>query len=331
MNSSTGRHGGTGPPSVLSQYRALTEGVALVDRSSVARLRIGGSDAVDLLDRLTTNDLRSLTPGMGISTVLTTNKGRVIDLLQIASQGDHLLALVSAAVRERVMEWIEFYTFDEDISVSDITESTFMIGVAGPQAESAVANRFSSDPSGPLPRYGLAAARVNGTEATVLRSDFLGSSEFDFIVPAGDGAALAQALGSSASHAGPQAIEPLRIERGIPAPGSELNEDRNPIEAGLIESISFNKGCYVGQEVVARLHTYDKVQRRLCVLRWTDGEARVDDALIGEGGRVGVLTSAAAHPEGGCVGLAYVKRSFAGDQVVLEPSGCVASIGPATS
>ena len=313
------------PSSVLDQYRTLTGDVALVDRSTVCRLRIKGPDAVDLMDRLSTNDLSSLPPGRGTSTVLTTNKGRVIDLMRIVNAGDHLLAFISRPARERVMEWIEFYTFDEDVVVSDITDLTFMIGVAGPRAYPAVVRQFFSDGAAACPpRYALVEARVGKVPATVFRSDFLGRSEFDFIVATTEGPPLARMLESQASYVDHAALEPLRIERGIPAFGSELNEDRNPLEAGLIESISFNKGCYVGQEVVARLNTYDKVQRRLSIVAWQDGTVAPGDEVFARGEQVGIVTSVSAHPKDGFVGLAYVKRAFRGDEVVLGSSKATA-------
>ena len=312
--------------SALDHYRTLTDDVALVDRSNVCLLRIKGSDAINLLDRLSTNDLSTISPGRGISTVLTTNKGRVIDQMRVVIAGDCLLAFISQPARDRVMEWIEFYTFDEDMVVSDITDLTFMVGVAGPRAYSSVVRQFADEVVACLPRYGLVVAQLGGVSVTVFRSDFLGRSEFDLIVSVTEGPPLVEILESRASYVDPAALEPLRIERGIPAFGSELNEERNPLEAGLTESISFNKGCYVGQEVVARLNTYDKVQRRLAILGWTDGTVSPGDDLFANGEKVGVVTSVSAHPKDGFVGLAYVKRAFRGDEVVLGSSRATAAL-----
>ncbi len=322
--SAIGRTLSQDPSPVLDQYRALTDDVALVDRSTVCRLRIKGSDAVDLLDRLSTNDLSSLSPGRGASTVLTTNKGRVIDLMRIVNAGDHLLAFISQPARDRVMKWIEFYTFAEDVVVSDVTDLTYMVGVAGPRAYAAFVRQIADEAAACLPPYGLVEARVDEVPAIVFRSDFLGRSEFDFIVELNERPALARVLESRAGYVGPAALEPLRIERGIPAFGSELNEGRNPLEAGLIESISFNKGCYVGQEVVARLNTYDKVQRRLAILAWQDGTVAPGDKVFAGSVQVGIVTSVSAHPKDGFVGLAYVKRDLGEDEVFLGSSRATA-------
>ncbi len=321
-------------PSVLDQYRALTGGVAVVDRSDVGSLRLTGKDAVDLLDRLSTNDLTGLTPGGGVSTVLTTNKGRIIDLLTVVQPGDHLLALCSKPAATRVAEWIDFYTFGEEVMVSDETDQTFIAGLAGPGAAETL-HRLAGDAAADLPRYRVVEFDVAGVNTIVVRTDFVGTPGFDLVASAGDGATLKAALEANSEIAGSEALEALRTERGIPAFGSEINEDHNPLEAGLIESVSFNKGCYVGQEVVARLNTYDKVQRRLAVLTWAEGGVSVGDEVApntatGNGKAIGSLTSVAEHPSGGFVGLAYVRRAFEGAVVTVGPSGTVATMQATT-
>ena len=312
-------------PPTQDQYRALTKGLAVVDRSNVGLLRVEGKDAVDLLDRLSTNDLSSLAPGTGASTVLTTNKGRVIDLLTVAHFGDHLLVLCSKDAAARVSEWIDFYTFEEDVVVSNVTDEHSIAGLAGPDAL-ASAQRLAGDAAGDLPPYSAVETEVAGVKTTVVRTDFLSTGTLDFVVADSDGQALKEALGEHAEYAGPEALEAVRIEYGIPAFASELNEDHNPLEAGLIDSISFNKGCYIGQEVVARLNTYDKVQRRLAVLNWPEGKASAGDDVYGDGKSIGAVTSVAEHPDGEFVGLAYVRRAFKGAEVAIGPSGTIAAL-----
>jgi tRNA-modifying protein YgfZ len=312
------------------QYMALTGGLAVVDRHDVGLLRASGKDAVDLLDRLSTNDLSGLAPGKGASTVLTTNKGRVIDLLTVAHLNDHLLVLCSSDAAVRVAEWIDFYTFEEDVVVSDVTSEYFVAGLAGPDALTST-QRLIGDGAAGLPAYGAFDADVAGVKATVVRTDFLGEAAFDFIVAGSDAQAMRDALAEYAEAVGSEALDAARIECGIPAFGSELNEDHNPLEAGLIGSISFNKGCYIGQEVVARLNTYDKVQRRLAVLSWPDGSdepVSVGDEIMGGDKPIGAITSVAAHPSGGFVGLAYVRRAFEGAEVAIGPSGIIATLEP---
>ena len=118
----------------LHEYEALTRGVGIVDRSGVGRLILRGEDAIDLMERLSTNALTELEVGEGAATVLTTNKGRILDLLLVLRRGGDLLVLTGAGNQGRVAEWVDFYTFVEDVSVEDVTGATTMLGVMwGPE------------------------------------------------------------------------------------------------------------------------------------------------------------------------------------------------------
>ena len=119
------------------EYDALTGAVGLVRRSHVGRLELTGEDALDLLNRLSTNKLEDLTPGAGMGSVLTSAKGRIVDLLLVLMLEDRLLLLVGPDARERVAEWIDFFTFTEDVTVRDLTADTAMFSLIGPNAVSA--------------------------------------------------------------------------------------------------------------------------------------------------------------------------------------------------
>jgi len=284
--------------SLAQEYEALTHGVALLDRSRAGRLRFQGKDALDLLNRLSTNQLNDLASGEARATVLTSNKGRIVDVLTVARQDGHLLVLTSPETPRKVAEYIDFYTFSEDVRVEDITGATAMLSVTGPQAEAWAATHMVNP----------------GTDVAVFRDDFLGAPGYAVVVPVARRDALWERLSrdTGATPAGEEAVEAVRVERGVPVYGRELGEEYNPLETGLRPIISFTKGCYVGQEVVARLDTYKKVQRRLAGLRW-EADARVDAGadIVLDGEGVGVLTSAARLPDGAGVGLGYVKRGVA--------------------
>ena len=293
---------------VREEYDSLTKGIGLIDRSHFGRLKVGGDDALDLLDRLSTNRLNDLEVGGVMGTVLTTNKGRIIDLLFVLRRDDHLLVITGPETREKVAEWIDFYTFIEDVQVEDLTESTAMFSVLGPEA-GALLPQF-----GELSPCGAEAISIEGVEATAIRSDFLHSQAIDLIVPTDDADVLWDALADSgATPVGTLASDLVRIENGIPDYSKELVEDFNPLEAGLKDFISFNKGCYIGQEVVARLNTYDKVQRHLVRLSCSgDADLDVPTALVHEGRNVGTLTSSAVTLSGDRrIGLGYVRKAHA--------------------
>ncbi|MDA1188329.1 MAG: hypothetical protein O2854_01420 [Chloroflexi bacterium] len=280
---------------VAKEYEALTHDVALIDRSHIGRLKFSGNDALDLLNRLSTNHLADMEVGHALPTVLTSNKGRIVDVLLVLRQADHLLAFTSPETRKAVAEYIDFYTFSEDVSVEDVTDETSMLGVSGPKAEE-WANKHTVN---------LEAS------VKVVRSDFLHMPGYDIVAPIAQRASLYKQLQTTgATPVNADTVEAVRIERGVPIYGHELGEDYNPLEAGLKHFISFSKGCYVGQEVVARLDTYKKVQRRLVSLKWNaDAIVATGSELILDGDAVGTLTSSARLPSGEGVGLGYVKRS----------------------
>ena len=300
--------------SVGEEYAAATQSVGVIDRSNMGRLKAIGDDALDLLNRLSTNKLDELAADAVMGAVLTTNKGRIIDLLFTLRQADYLLILTAPETRQRVAEWIDFYTFVEDVTVEDVTEQTAMFSLMGDGVADALPSLSE------LPLYGSAALDVDGVAALALRTDFAGARAYDMIAPASDAQRLWNGLTDrGATPVGYAASELLRIERGVPLQGHELTEDYNPLEANLWDFISFNKGCYIGQEVVARLNAYDKVQRHLARLSWEDGDNPAQgDALCADGRRIGALTSVAPPECDRSVGLGYVRKAQAEPGVRLQ-------------
>ena len=303
---------------VREEYIAATEGVGIADRSHLGCLKMSGSDALDLLNRLSTNRLDDLGVGDAMGTALTTNKGRIIDLLYVLRRDDHLLVITAPDTRQRVVEWIDFYTFIEDVEVEDVTDTTTMLSLLGPRAPSLLPQ------VGDLPLHGVASLALHGIEATALRTDFAGIEGFDLIVSSDWSTELWDTLTNmGAVGVGTKALELVRLENGIPGYVAELNEDYNPLEAGLKGFISFNKGCYIGQEVVARLNTYDKVQKHLVRLSWGGEDApELPVALMHEGRNVGTLTSVATALDGDSrFGLGYVRKAHAESGVRLLTEG----------
>ena len=176
-----------------------------------------------------------------------------------------------------------------------------MLGVSGPAA-AGILDRVSGGSVSELAPYSSTTTSLGGAEALVVRTDFLGGPGYDLVLPSSDRDTAWRELldagsGLGLKPAGSDALEALRIDRGRPAYGRELTQDFNPLEAGLEGYVSFNKECYIGQEVVARLNAYDKVQRRLVGLAWEGEYEPPPGAELRAGGRrVGVLTSVAASP-----------------------------------
>ena len=289
------------------EYAAATLGIGIVDRSYMGRLEITGDDAIDLLDRLSTNDLADLQQNTVVGTVLTTNKGRVIDLLLVNRREDGLLVLTGPTTRTRVLEWIDFYTIMEDVTSRDATEETAMFSLIGAKAAEALPESARE-----LSHYTSTAVRIEGIDALVLRTDFAGVPGYDIVVAPTDASKLwSSFVEAGALPVGTQTVELIRIERGLPVSAKDYGEDYNPLEANLLDFISFNKGCYIGQEVVARLNTYDKVQKRLMGLSWaSENEVAPGAEIYADGKKVGAVTSAVkSHRLSSGIGLGYVRKA----------------------
>lgn len=298
------------------ECEAARSRVALLDRSSLGRLLARGTDVLDLLDRLSTNRVVDLPAGRGASTVLATAKGRIVDWLTVLRPDDALLIVTSPERRTAVAQWIDLYTFDEDATLEDVTSETAMLGVVGPHAATVV-ERVLGVAVADLPPLGCLAATLGAHDVTVARTDPGGQAGYDLVVSAAVATILWDALlEAGAPHGiapiGEDAFEALRVAAGTPRWGRELSEERNPLEAGLEGAISWDKGCYTGQEVVARLHTYHKVQRYLVGLALEgDGSAVPGTPLVADGKSVGVVSSVARGLEtGGPVALGYLRTPF---------------------
>jgi folate-binding protein YgfZ len=226
---------------------------------------------------------------------------------------DHLLLLTGGSNEARVAGWIDFYTIIEDTQVEDITAATEAVSLMGPKAPELLA--FLAGPGKAPAENEAAELDIDGVPASAIRRDLGSIPAFDLITPGADARALKHALvEAGACPVGSEAVELARVEQGVPALGRELSESYNPLEAGLQHMVSYTKGCYIGQEVIARLTTYDKVQKRLVCLAWHLG-AEVDAGakLMLDGKQAGVVTSAVRDPRSGNgIGLGYVRKALAG-------------------
>ena len=288
------------PPGLLTgvavEYRAAHEDAVVADRSDLGRLEVTGKDALDLLHRLTTNDIRSLQIGQGAAAAFLTGKGRIVDLVTLHRLGDRLLCLTGPGRGPDVAAHIDRYTFREEVRVEDRGGSHGVLGIFGARASERVASLFGREAAN-RPLHHAVETALEGTGVVLARAFPL----------AGDGYHLIAAAGGLV-EAGRECLDVLRIEAGLPAAGSELTEDYNPWEARLDDAISLTKGCYVGQEVVARLNTYKKVSKLLARLRVEGGLPAPGARLEAAGGTIGVLTSAARVPgQDRVVALGYVR------------------------
>ncbi|MXY60152.1 MAG: hypothetical protein F4Y96_06805 [Chloroflexi bacterium] len=302
---------------------ALTERAGFTDRSDCGRLWITGDDALDLLNRLTTNKLETLPGGTTCSTVLTNGDARVLDHLRLVAVDGGLWCITSPGRAEDVADWIDLYTFGEDVTVVDESSGTTQFTVLGPPAAEAIA------------RAGFPAPPLDGVlaqdGAVVVASPFGTHLAYDVLLPLADTERTKAALLAAAQEVDAGVFEAYRIAQGVPAYGAEFGAFNNPLEARLLGSISDDKGCYTGQEVIARLQTYRKVQRLLMSFT-SDTPAVPGNALETEDGSpAGTVTSAFNAGDGRALGLALVaaKHATAGSSLRLADGGSITLSEPA--
>lgn len=316
------------PDSTLKQdYLALTESVGLFDRSQVGRLDVSGADAIDLLNRLSTNDLTYLSTGQILPTILTSNKGRILDVLYVLGLQDTLLVFTGSNNQRKVMEWIDFYTITEDVSIRDITNETAMLSLVGPRALEFLIDLAPSKLS-QLSLHQATESSIGDSRVTIVRTDCFSLPGYDIVMDVNNAGHVVKEITKHGKKtnlrhvSNHKALEIVRIERGVPSTNAEIAEHFNPLEAGLKKFISFNKGCYVGQEVVARLNTYDKIQRRLVSLQWDSPSRKLlapGISLSAQGKQVGLVTSLIEVPwQKKSIGLGYVRKMHAQAGTILS-------------
>ncbi len=295
------------------------------------RLRRGvveatGADRLDLINRMSTNAIATLQPGDESTTILTSEKGRIIDVLRLIVRNDSVLIVLAGADVDRVCQWLDRYTIMDDFTVRDLSAERSVLAVHGDGARAAVAQTLRIDP----PDAGHVAVGVcNGTEVIITREPRVsGMAGFLLILPP----TSVDDVEANLRSAGVQSIDEatfqtLRVEAGQPEVGHELTGEFNPLEAGLVQYVSFTKGCYIGQEVIARLDSYDKVQRHLLGLTLASDPAETDGALRvidpDSGRPIGEVTSLAYSPAlDAPIALAMIRTAHAvpGASVRVEPA-----------
>ena len=305
------------------EYQAATTAAGLLDTSYMGRLKATGEDGLDLLNRLSTNQVLDLEPGQGAPTILTTDRGRILDLIGVVNVDDYILLITSPGAEQQVIDWLDKYTIMEDLTVEDITGETAMLSILGPASQAAVESA-SGTSLNQLPPYHSVTAEMAGRQVRIVNRPFGELPSFDLLIAPDAAAGIWEQLSTSGiTPVGAEAFEAVRLNYAVPEFGRELGEAYNPLEAGLIGSIDFAKGCYIGQEVIARLDTYQKIQKHLVRLQFSANATVAEgDTLSDDGHEVGKVTSVTSIPTGlGLVGLAYVRKASASPGKVLELVG----------
>ena len=299
----------TGTSALQRDYETLRERCGLLDRSERGKLALTGAGAVEFLNGQVTNELTTLGPGEGCYAAFLTHKGKMLGDLRILAVGGgteesgavtELLLDTERSALQSLFDMIRRFKVGFEVELGKRTLECGLLSLIGPDA----ARVAGADGLGEA-EHSHRRVALEGVDARAVRTDV----GVDLICDADRTGALTEALlAHGAEPVGEDAAECLRVERGRPRYGVDLDDSVIPQEAGLNErAVSFTKGCYVGQETVARLHWRGKPNRHLRGLRLSapvepGAELRLGERVVGH------LTSAVLSPTHGPIGLALVRR-----------------------
>lgn len=307
------------------EYHAARTGAALRDAQTSFRLYMRGADHLDFLHRMTSNDFHNLQLGHGLEAVFIEQRARILDLATCYRGPDATALILSPDSRTTIPAWLDRFIFAEALELADRTDETAMFELIGPQAPQLVIRTLDADLA-KLQDHQLLDPQV-ADDLWLARTTGPGLRAFG--PPATVKALWQRFAAAGARPIGAATWEILRVEQGLPLLGRELTQDYNPWEAGLGRAIHLDKGCYIGQEVIARLDTYDKVKQHLVGLRLSATELPSTGQPLRDGTReVGRITSAVHSPTFGPIALAYVRRSACAEGTALDAGGAQATVVP---
>jgi folate-binding protein YgfZ len=289
------------PPELEPQYRALSEGAGLLDQSARGKLDLLGPDAIEFLQGQVTNDLEGLAPGQGCYALLLSPKARVLADMRVLLRSEQELWLDTEPVTlEALRSKLEMYKIGRRLEIADRTDGRAILSLIGPATPAVVAPAVV-----PNEENAFVEAEIEGARVVLAATD-LG---VDLMLEAAKAQPVASALlERGAAAVSEEAAEIRRIERGRPRYGLDVTDENLPAEVGLEQrAVSFTKGCYVGQEPVARMHYRGHPNRHLRGLELSTPAARGDAVVSGEK-EVGRVTSTCVSPTFGPIALAVLRR-----------------------
>ncbi|WP_321472741.1 glycine cleavage T C-terminal barrel domain-containing protein [uncultured Paludibaculum sp.] len=286
-------------------YQALREGAAILDLSARGRIRASGEDRKRLLHAMTTNHVQQLEPGQTIYAFFLNAQGRIQADVWIHAEEDFLLLDVEPEVREKVFAHLDKFIIADDVTLEDVTALTAEIAVEGPNAVA-------------MPKRGV-----------VLDASVTGQPAFRMVVPVEELAPLLQQLQAAGGvPASTEEVRAVRLENGVPRFGEDITDGNLVQESQQLQAVNFNKGCYLGQEIVERVRSRGQVNRLLTRLRIEGSTVPPAGEKVMAGDQeAGAVTSAAYSPAEGCVrALAYLRAKFIVPGAGLVVGGAAAEV-----
>lgn len=316
-----------------AEHEAFRQSAGVIDLSCRSRICVTGADRVRFLHGQVTNDVKRLSVGDGCYAALVTAKGKMLSDCNILCLADELFLDIEPGLTDTITRRLEQHVVADQVEIVNVAPLYGLLSVQGPKADAVVRGLrvFTEIPARPSAFVRLVDPTLG--ELYLVNQPRLGSTGFDLLAPAASlgavadkGIAAARSVGGRAC--GWQAFELARIEAGIPRFGADMDETNLPLECGIeSRAISYQKGCYIGQEVINRIHSIGHVTKELCGLLLAKDLPKLPvkgDKLVHDGKEAGYITSAArslALKQN--VGLGYVRRELKqpGTQLTLRSAG----------
>jgi folate-binding protein YgfZ len=315
---------------LLTEYRAAQTAAVLLDRSHEGRIRVTGSHRADLLNRISTNELLKLAPGEGRPTIFTTSNARIIDRALVYNYPADALTLIAGPGRGQALQQYlqRNIFFRDDVKLESLNPTTNQFNLHGPNTD-AIAEVLHPGATQLPPLHGVEAT-IAGAAVWLARDKAFIGTHWLVIVPSNHAEAVWTAiLAAGQPHglipAGSLTFNTLRIQAGRPGVGRELSEDFIPLELGLWDEVNFQKGCYTGQEIIARMESRNRLAKTIVRLK-LNAAINVPADLLHEGKRAGTLTSSVTAPDGSIFAIGVVKPSLAAPGQTLQTASAQATI-----
>src|SRR5262245_2225106 len=316
------------PSESLAQYEALTSGVGVSQLSARTIIDVTGSDRTQFLQSFTTNDVNKLLPGRGCETFVTNSQGKTLGHVLIFCQADKYVLDTTPGQAAALISHFERYVITEDVQFADRTADLCDLLIAGPRSSVVLSGVTGVDT--PTDLLSHAPATIAGSAVTVRRVEYAGPMALFVQTFTRDGSAVAAALsGAGAVICDAAAVDAARLEAGVPLFGIDITPENLPQEVARDDrAISFTKGCYLGQETVARIDAVGHVNRLLVGLKLSSEELPNSGlALLANDQQIGHVTSSAWSPRlARPLALGYVRRSNAKPSSQLSSAAGLAEV-----
>jgi folate-binding protein YgfZ len=303
-----------------AEFAALVSGCGLYRLNTRTKISLSGKDRVRWLNGMITNKVRDLAPGQGIYAFVLNAQGHILGDLYAYNRGESLLVDTDQSQSEKLLQIFRRYIIMDAVTLANVSDESTSIGIAGPKAgETLRSAGITFEKLGSLQSVDLT---WQGFPLSVVRSDYPAIESYEIWSTPEHASVLSEALArSGATAVGPGAMELLRIACGIPRYGQDIRERDLPQETEQLRALNFDKGCYIGQEIVERIRSRGKVHRKFTGFEVIGAAPVGGDKIQSQGKEVGEVTSTASLPlPSGSqpVALGYIRREAVSAEQPLE-------------